>query len=459
MYLSNERKLKVIAMVNKIDSSLPVPGIQPGQGDFLSRTRIVKSPWMQRVLTFLMVFGPGLIVMEADNDAGAVSTYTQAGAQYGLKLLWLLIILLPVTYFCQEMVVRLGIATGEGHATLIYKRFGKWWGRFSLFDLQLVNFFTLVTEFAGISLAFGAMGVSPWVSVPAATAGLITMVMTGSYLRWERVTIFLCLLDTLWLFMGWKCYGAAEVARNSLLPSLPDGGLSFDYIFLVIAIVGTTIAPWQLFFQQSCVADKKLRFKDLNASRWDTFIGAVFTILVAGGMMLVGAILFRNHVAYTDPAQLATALGPHAGRFFKSSILMLMVNASVLGTTAVSLSSAWAWAEVKGWDHSLQLKFKEAPGFYLAYIGATMAAAAVVLIPRAPLQAIIVGVQVLAGVMLPSALVFLQILLNDKELLGERFVNRPWNNRVNWLIIALMFALSAVLAVQVLLPGLFPAPA
>jgi Mn2+/Fe2+ NRAMP family transporter len=133
--------------------------------------------------------------MEADNDAGAVSTYTQAGAQYGLKLLWLLLILLPVTYFCQEMVVRLGIATGEGHAAMIYKRFGKWWGRFSLFDLQLVNFFTLVTEFAGISLAFAAMGVSPWVSVPLATVGLITMVVTGSYLRWERITIFLCLLD------------------------------------------------------------------------------------------------------------------------------------------------------------------------------------------------------------------------------------------------------------------------
>jgi Mn2+/Fe2+ NRAMP family transporter len=447
-------------MENKIDISRNAPAVAAGPGDFLSRTRVVRSDWMRRVLTFLMVFGPGLIVMEADNDAGAVSTYTQAGAQYGLKLLWLLLLLLPVTYFCQEMVVRLGIATGEGHAAMIYKRFGKWWGRFSLFDLQLVNFFTLVTEFAGISLAFGAMGVPPWVSVPAATVGLITMVITGSYLRWERVTIFLCLLDTAWLFLGAKCgFHFGEVAHNTLVPSMPDGGMTFDYIFLVIATVGTTIAPWQLFFQQSCVADKKLRFKDLNASRWDTFIGAVFTILVAGGMMLVGAILFRNKLAYTDPAQLATVLGPHDGPFFKSAILILMVNASILGTTAVSLSSAWAWAEVKGWDRSLQLKFREAPGFYLTYIGATAAAAAVVLIPRAPLQVIIIGVQVLAGVMLPSALVFLQILLNDKELLGDRFVNRPWNNRINWIIIALMFALSAVLAAQVLLPGLFPTPA
>ncbi|MGA2080619.1 MAG: Nramp family divalent metal transporter [Holophaga sp.] len=443
-----------------LDPSKLAPGIQAVQGDFLTRTRVVKSPWMRRLLTFLMVFGPGLIVMEADNDAGAVSTYTQAGAQYGLKLLWLLLLLLPVTYFCQEMVVRLGIATGEGHAAMIYKRFGKWWGRFSLFDLELVNFFTLVTEFAGISLAFSAIGVSPWISVPLAAVGLITMVLTGSYLRWERVTIFLCLLDVTWFWLGFRSgFGASEVVRDTLVPAMPTGGITFDYIFLVIAIVGTTIAPWQLFFQQSCVADKKLRFSDLDASRWDTFIGAVFTVIVAGAMMMVGATLFRYHTPYTDPAQMANVLGPAYGKGVKAAVLMLMVNASVLGTTAVSLSSAWAWAEVKGWSHSLQMKFSEAKGFYLTYVGAVMLAAAIVLIPKAPLQAIILGVQVLAGVMLPSALVFLQVLLNDKELLGERFVNRPWNNRINWIIIALMFALSAVLAAQVLLPNLFPASA
>jgi Mn2+/Fe2+ NRAMP family transporter len=446
-------------MTHVLDNSKIAPGIQPEAGDFLSRTRVVKSPRLQRLLTFLMVFGPGLIVMEADNDAGAVSTYTQAGAQYGLKLLWLLLLLLPVTYFCQEMVVRLGVATGEGHATMIYKRFGKGWGRFSLFDLELVNFFTLVTEFAGISLAFGAFGISPWIAVPLAAAGLIAMTVTGSYLRWERVTIFLCLLDVTWLWLGFHSgFGAAEVARNTVLPSLPAGGLTSSFVFLVIAIVGTTIAPWQLFFQQSCVADKKLRFSDLNASRWDTLIGAVFTVIVAGAMMLVGAVLFRHHGDYSDPAQLANFLGLVHGRGARAALLMLMVNASVLGTTAVSLSSAWAWAEVKGWGHSLQMPFKEAKGFYLTYVGAVLLAAAIVLIPRAPLQAIILGVQVLAGVMLPSALVFLQILLNDKELLGERFVNRPWNNAINWTIIALMFALSAVLAAQVLVPGLMPAP-
>src|ERR1700719_3904245 len=158
----------------------------------------VSNKWVAHVLTFLMVFGPGLIVREADNDAGAVSTYVQAGAQYGTHLLWLLVLLLPITYFIQEMVVRLGIATGQGHAAMIYQRFGKWWGLFSLVDLQLVNFLTLVTEFAAISLALAKMNIAPQIGAPVAAAGLIILVVTGSYLRWERIVVFLCLLDLSW---------------------------------------------------------------------------------------------------------------------------------------------------------------------------------------------------------------------------------------------------------------------
>src|SRR5579884_1864490 len=155
------------------------------------RGRVVKSRWARDLLTFLMVLGPGLIVMEADNDAGAVSTYVQAGEQYGTHLLWLLLVLLPVTYFVQEMVVRLGIATGKGHASIIYERFGKWWGLFSLVDLELVNFLTLVTEFAAIALALQHMNVSPVLGVLIAGVGLTQMVLTGSYRRWERITVFL----------------------------------------------------------------------------------------------------------------------------------------------------------------------------------------------------------------------------------------------------------------------------
>ncbi len=418
----------------------------------------VRSNWLRKLLTFAMVMGPGLIVMEADNDAGAVSTYTQAGAQYGTHLLWLLLLLLPICYFIQEMVVRLGVATGQGHAAMIYQRFGKWWGRFSLVDLLIVNFLTLVTEFAAISLAMQGMGVYPKIAVPISAVALVALVITGSYRRWERVTVILCLLDIAWIWLAFRSGGGVgNAVHDTFIPTMPLGGIKPDLVFLVIAIVGTTIAPWQLFFQQSCVADKRLRFKDLNWSRLDTAIGAAFTVIVAGCMMLVGNLLFRQHIPFSDPAQMAAALMPTMGRVAHMVILLLMINAAVLGTTAISLSSAWAYGEVMGWPASLDLKPAQAPGFYTAYAAFTGLAAALVLIPRAPLQLIIVGVQVLAGVILPSAIIFLQLLLNDHELLGDEYVNRPWNNFVNWTIIALLFALSLVLAVQVVAPNLIPA--
>jgi Mn2+/Fe2+ NRAMP family transporter len=418
---------------------------------------VVKSKWAHNLLTFLAVIGPGLIVMVADNDAGAVSTYTQAGAQYGTRLLWLILLLLPVTYFIQEMVVRLGIATGKGHAAMIYQRFGKWWGLFSLIDLELVNFLTLVTEFACIDLALTQLGVDPRYGIPLVACCLVLIAVTGSYRRWERTVVFLCLLDLAWFLIAWKMQPAAgEVLRATFIPGIPAGGLTANLVFLVIAVVGTTVAPWQLFFQQSCIADKRLRFSDIPWARLDTFLGACITISVAACMMLVGNSSLAHGFQFTDPARMAVDLGSFTGPLVKNIILLMMINAAVLGTTAISLSSAWAYGEVKRWPHSLQLPLRKALGFYSIYLVCVAAAAGIVLIPRAPLQLIILGVQVLAGVMLPSAIIFLQLLLNDKELLGEH-ANKPWNNAINWTIIVLLFALSLILAAQVAAPNLFPA--
>jgi Mn2+/Fe2+ NRAMP family transporter len=413
-----------------------------------------KVAWRHRLSHFLMVAGPGLIVMIADNDAGAISTYTETGAKFGTSLLWILVLLLPVTYFVQEMVARLGIATGEGLASIIYERFGVWWGRFCLIDLLVLNFLTLVTEFAAVALAAREMGYSPAIAIPMAAVGLILLVGTGSYRRWERMTLLLCVLNVVWLVLAVMVrpdWGAAAI--DSVVPSMPHGGLTGDLVFLVVAVVGTTIAPWQLFFQQSCVADKRLRFADLTAARFDTAIGAVAIAICAGCMMLLGDAMFRGGLHYDNPAQMASALEPMVGRFGRIALLLLMLNAAILGATAISLSSAWAWGEVMGWKNTLQARLTEAPAFYSAYAVCTAAAAGVTLIPGAPLQAIILWVQVLAGIMLPAAIVFLQLLLNDHEMLGARFVNRPWNNAVNWSVVVVLFGLSFMLAARALVPA------
>jgi Mn2+/Fe2+ NRAMP family transporter len=437
---------------------LPADGVGENEAPVAVRGTIVKSKWARNLLTFLSVFGPGLIVMVADNDAGAVSTYTQTGAQYGTRLLWLILLLLPVTYFIQEMVVRLGVATGKGHAAMIYQRFGKWWGLFSLVDLELVNFLTLVTEFAAIDLALTQLGVDPRWGVPLVALGLVLIALTGSYRRWERSVVFLCLLDLAWFVIAWRLHPAAgQVVRSALIPGIPAGGLTGNLVFLIVAVVGTTVAPWQLFFQQSCIADKRLRFADIPWARLDTFLGACITISVAVCMMLVGNASLAHGFQFTDPGRMAVDLAGIAGPVVKNIILLMMINAAVLGTTAISLSSAWAYGEVRKWPHSLQLPPGQALGFYSVYLLSVAAAAAIVLIPRAPLQLIILGVQVLAGVMLPSAIIFLQLLLNDKELLGE-YANKRWNNVINWTIIVVLFALSLVLAAQVAAPQLFPAP-
>lgn len=405
--------------------------------------RFASNRFLRGIAHFLMVFGPGIIVMEADNDAGALATYTQAGAQYGLHLLWLLLILLPITYIVQEMVVRLGIVTGKGHALMIYRRFGRWWGNFSMVDLLVVNFLTLITEFAAISMVMSQVGVSPYWSVPLVALALIVLVCRAGYNGWEKSMIVLCLIDAIWVVVA--CMHRGYTPMPIIPPVKIDGAL----IFLIIAIIGTTIAPWQLFFQQSCIANKKLRFQDLKFEQLDTFLGAVFTIIVAGAMMFCGRAVGAH---YVDAGQMAGFLGAKWGHGTGLALLLMGANAAILGTVAISLSSAWAYGEIKGWPHSLQLKFKDAKGFYSVYIGCVLLAAGIVLIPHLPLQLIIVGVQVLAGIILPSTIVFLQILLSDKLLMGD-YVNTKFQNVVNWIIVGFLIALSVVLVLQVILGG------
>src|SRR5664280_567647 len=245
-----------------------------------------RRSWTARLLTLLAIMGPGLIVMVGDNDAGGVATYAQAGQNFGLTLLWTLPLLIPVLVVNQEMVVRLGAVTGVGHARLINERFGRGWGWFSVGDLFLLNFLTTVTEFIGVSLAAGYIGLSRYLVVPLAAVALIAVMATGSFRRWERAMlafIAVSLLQIPLVLLSYPHWGSA--GRALVVPGI-QGGVSSDAVLLVIAIVGTTVAPWQLFFQQSNVVDKRITPRFISYERVDTVLGSVVVIIGAAALMM-----------------------------------------------------------------------------------------------------------------------------------------------------------------------------
>jgi NRAMP (natural resistance-associated macrophage protein)-like metal ion transporter len=411
--------------------------------------------WRKRLLTLAAIMGPGLVVMIGDNDAGGVATYAQAGQNYGTGLLWTLFLLIPVLIVNQEMVVRLGLVTGVGHARLILERFGKFWGFFSVGDLLILNFLTIVTEFIGVGLGMQYFGISPYISVPLAAVALVAWTVTGSFRRWERFMYLLILVNLVVIplaVLGHPNWG--RVAHDWFVPSLP-GGLNSTILLLIIGIVGTTVAPWQLFFQQSNVVDKRITPRWYRYEFVDTIIGSVFTQIGAAGLMIVCGFAFAGTSLagqFVDAGAVATGLshtiGPIAGALFA----VFLLDAALIGAAAVTLSTSYALGDVFSVKHSLHRSLWDGKAFYAIYAGLVIATAAIVLIPHAPLGLMTLAVQVLAGVLLPSATVFLLLLCNDRAVLGP-WVNKTWLNVVASLIIGVLVMLSLILASTVLFPA------
>ncbi len=408
--------------------------------------------------TLLAVVGPGLIVMVGDNDAGAFSTYGQAGQVYGTKLLWTLLLLIPVLYVNQEMVLRLGAVTGVGHARLILSRFGKFWGTFEVIDLFLLNGLTIVTEFIGITLAAGYLGVPKALAVLFAAGIIISTAFTGSFRAFERIAMFFCAGSLLLVPLYLMAHpSAATMASGFTRPDLPGGaatGGMAAVMLLVIGIVGTTIAPWQLFFQQSYVIDKRITPRFMKYEKADLWIGIVIVVVGAAALMGTTAVAFAHSGAqFTDSAGLARGIAGYAGHVAGALFAVALLDAAVIGAFAVSLSSAYAIGDVLGMKHSLHRGVGQAKGFYALYAALIGAAAAIVLLPGSPLGLITEGVQVLAGVLLPAATVFLLMLCNDRAVLGP-WVNSAKTNAFTGAVIAVLITLSVVLTASVMFPGI-----
>lgn len=410
---------------------------------------------LHRFVKFLKIFaviaGPGIIVMVADNDAGGITTYAITGAQTGYSLLWFVVLLGPIAYYVQEMTVRLGAVTKRGHAEAIFDAFGSSWGWFSLLDLVLTNWMTMVTEFIGMTAALHIFGVPPLVTIIICWGIMGFMILQGRYWTWEKLAIFFCLINLIYIPAAFLIHPSTTDILHGLIPQAPPGGITNAFFFLLMANIGTTIAPWMLFFQQSTVVDKGLQEKDIFWSRLDTIFGAFLTVAVAVFLIIVtGKILYGTNIE--SAAEAAVRLMP-INKYVGTFVAIGLFDAGLLGAICISLASSWAFGEVFGWAHSLNQNIREAPWFYAYYFLDLLFAGLVVLIPHAPLVLITLFVQVASTTLLPAALVFLILLLNNEEIMGK-YKNSTFENIINFGIVIALIIISTSYSLTVLFPKL-----
>ena len=399
-----------------------------------------------------MILGPGIIVMVADNDAGGITTYMVTGSEFRYSFVWVLLLLMPVAYTCQEMCVRLGAITKRGHAEAIFDAFGSFWGWFSLTDLTITDVLTITTEFIGMTAAMSIFGIRPWITEIFVITFIMAIVINGRYWTWEKIVLALCVLNLIYIPAAFLVHpNLSQVFFHGVIPGFPYG-LTGPVIFLLMANVGTTIAPWMIFFHQSSVVDKNLRAKDIPYERADTALGATFTVVTASVLVIVaGTLLYGKNI---DSAAAAARLLIPMNAYIGTFVAIGLFDAGLLGAIAISMTSAWAFGEVFGWSHSLNAKKGQSRGFTLFRLLVLVFAASIVLIPGAPLVTITLFVQVIAVTLLPAALMFLILLLNEEEVVGK-YKNTRLQNILSGSIVGVIIILSTLYGLGTLFPGIF----
>src|SRR5579872_6080338 len=402
------------------------------------RWRVARARWKGRGwksygglrLLWLLV-GPGVLVFLGENDAPSMLSYSATGARFGVGFFIPFVILtFAIGLIVQEMTVRLGAVTHRGHAELIFDRFGKFWGFFSMGDLVLGNLLTLVTELIGVRAGLGFFGIRPSIAVGAALVLVLGAITTGRYWTWERITLGLAIFNGLFIPAALLAHPAWSQVGHALLTwtPLPSGDRS-EILLLILADIGATVTPWMIFFQQSAVVDKGMQPRDNAAGRLDTVLGTLLASTFAIAAILATVPLFHHGINAADfqGAQFAQALEPWIGHVGASLFALGIFEAGIVAAIAISTSSAYAFGEVMHTGHSLNRPVRDAWPFYLTLIGSACAAAALVLIPKFPLEFVVLTVNVIAVLAMPPALAFLMLLVNDREVMGEH-VNGFWGN-------------------------------
>jgi NRAMP (natural resistance-associated macrophage protein)-like metal ion transporter len=400
--------------------------------------------WQTRILIFLAVLGPGFITANVDNDAGGILTYSQAGAQYGYGLLWTMVPITLALIVVQEMCARMGVVTGKGLSDLIREEFGLRWTALMMLLLVVVNFGLVVTEFIGISGSLELFHISRFASVPVCAVLVWLLVVRGDYKSVEKVFLAASLFYIAYIITGvlsgpsWR---EAMLATVQLPPRA--AWRSRSYLFMVVAVIGTTIAPWMQFYLQSSVVEKAIDIKNYAASRLDVIVGSLFTDIVAWFIVVACAATLYVHGmgAITVPSEAAEAMKPLAGKYAFLLFAVGLFNASFFAASILPLSTAFTVCEGLGFESGVDKSFQEAPFFYWLYTLLIAGGAGVVLIPRIHPMHVVEVTQVLSGVLLPIVLVFMLLLINRKDLMGKH-VNSRLFNVVAWATAVVVIVLS-----------------
>jgi len=402
--------------------------------------------WRVRLAATLAVLGPGLVSGFADNDAGGITTYSLAGANFGYELLWVILASQIVLFFTQEAGARLGLATGKGLISLIRERWGVRWTVFAALLMLVANLGSIVAEFAGIGSALGIFGIPPQISAAVAAVVVVSFIALGSYSRVQYLFVAVGVaVSGAYIFSAIQAQPDwSQAARALVSPNLTASPI---YWLAVVGTVGTTITPWGQAFIQSYVADKGLRPDDLKASRADVFAGAMITNVIAGFILVAcAATLYANGLKITSAADAAQALAPIAGEAATLLFAIGLLGASFLGLGVVPLSSAYTTCEAFGWETGVDWNWRDAPAFYGLLAFFIGFAALFVMIPGLPLIQVMFAAQVLNALLLPFVLVFVMLLATDKELMGP-LVSGRFLKPVGWLATAVLVLLSLVLLV------------
>lgn len=398
-----------------------------------------------RLLIFLMMIGPGIITANVDNDAGGIATYSVCGAQFGYTLMWVIIPVIIALVVVQEMGTRMGVVTGKGLADLIRENFGLKTTFWVMVALLITNFGNIIAEFAGVAASLEIFGVSKYISVPLVALFVWWLVVKGTYSTVERVFLTACVFYIAYVISGFL---ARPPWGHVLLQSVtPTFHFDMKYLYMLIGVVGTTIAPWMQFYIQSSVVEKGIKVERYNYTKWDVITGCIAAGIVAGFIVISCAATLNVHGIKIETAQdAAIALRPLAGKYCSWLFAFGLLNASVFAASVLPLSTAYSVCEGMGWESGVSKRFREAPKFFGLYTALIVIGAGIILIPNVPLIFIMVLSQVVNGILLPFILIFMLLLINDKGLMGK-YVNGKVFNLIAWITSIVMVVLTVILVI------------